>query len=61
MFLHIGFHIAGIKYEIGKKYVRGFHNERRKGMKIVFVRHGEGEHTKGFAIKFKSASSAIDG
>ncbi|EMY5503687.1 histidine phosphatase family protein [Bacillus cereus group sp. N14] len=40
------FHIAGIKNEIGKKYVRGFHRERRLDMKLVFVRHGEGEHTK---------------
>ncbi|PEJ07147.1 histidine phosphatase family protein [Bacillus wiedmannii] len=40
------FHIAGIKNEIGKKYVRGFHSERRLDMKLVFVRHGEGEHTK---------------
>ncbi|MGQ0516075.1 hypothetical protein ACT453_33345, partial [Bacillus sp. D-CC] len=33
---------------MGKKYVRGFHSERRMGMgmKLVFVRHGEGEHTK---------------
>ena len=53
MFLHIGFHIAGIKYEIGKKYVRGFHNERRKGMKIVFVRHGEGEHTRDLPSSLK--------
>ncbi|HDR6313920.1 TPA: histidine phosphatase family protein [Bacillus thuringiensis] len=40
------FYIAGIKNEIGKKYVRGFHSERRLDMKLVFVRHGEGEHTK---------------
>ncbi|MDA1907652.1 phosphoglycerate mutase family protein [Bacillus cereus] len=35
-----------MKDQIGKKYVRGFHIERRMGMKLVFVRHGEGEHTK---------------
>lgn len=40
------FHIAGIKDGIGKKYVRGFYSERRMGMKLIFVRHGEGEHTK---------------
>lgn len=39
-------YIAGIKDQIGKKYVREFHSERRMGMKLVFVRHGEGEHTK---------------
>lgn len=39
-------YVAGIKDQIGKKYVRGFHIERRMGMKLVFVRHGEGEHTK---------------
>lgn len=39
-------YVAGIKGQIGKKYVRGFHIERRMGMKLVFVRHGEGEHTK---------------
>ncbi len=39
-------YVAGIKNGIGKKYVRGFHIERRMGMKLVFVRHGEGEHTK---------------
>ncbi|HDR3488688.1 TPA: histidine phosphatase family protein [Bacillus wiedmannii] len=40
------FHIAGIKDDIGKKYVGGFHSERRVIMKLIFVRHGEGEHTK---------------
>lgn len=39
------FHIAGLKNGIGKKYVRGFHSERGMGMKLVFVRHGQGEHT----------------
>lgn len=41
-------YIAGIKDQIGKKYARGFHSERRMGMgmKLIFVRHGEGEHTK---------------
>lgn len=40
------FHIAGIKDGIGKKYVRGLLSERRMSMKLIFVRHGEGEHTK---------------
>ena len=47
------FHIAGIKDGIGKKYVRGFYSERRMGMKLIFVRHGEGEHTKDLPASLK--------
>ena len=51
--LHISFHIAGIKYEIGKKYVRGFHNEREEGDENRLC-SARGRRTyKGFAIKFK--------
>ncbi len=53
------FKIAGVKKKIGKKYVRPFSSERKRRMKLVFVRHGEGEHTKDLPLSLQAVNPPL--
>lgn len=55
------FKIAGVKKTIGKKYVRLFPSERKRRMKLVFVRHGEGEHTKDLPLSLQAVNPPLTG
>ncbi len=55
------FHIAGMKNKIGKEYVRLFYIERKRSMKLVFVRHGEGEHTKDLPLSLQVVNPPLTG
>lgn len=55
------FKIAGVKKKIGKKYVRPFSSERKRRMKLVFVRHGEGEHTKNLSLSLQAVNPSLTG
>lgn len=55
------FKIAGVKKKLGKKYVRPFSSERKRRMKLVFVRHGEGEHTKDLPLSLQAVNPPLTG
>lgn len=55
------FKIAGVKKKLGKKYVRLFPSERKRRMKLVFVRHGEGEHTKDLPLSLQAVNPPLTG
>ena len=53
--------IAGVKKTIGKIYVRLFPSERKRRMKLVFVRHGEGKHTKDLPLSLQAVNPPLTG